>query len=125
MEIDAEFRGLDEAFDALTRALEPGVREGLERIAEAVAVAAATEHPYTDRTGNLTASIEATPATGTLADGTLTATVVAGEEYASYVDERPEYAFLKPARRRIEQAGEAARALDAALDRAAHDAGWV
>ena len=83
------------------------IAEELERVAEGharrVAAEAQASHPYTDRTGDLTASIEALPAQGDALDGTLSASVVAGMDYAGYV-EAAGFAFLEPAAERTESA---------------------
>lgn len=89
-------------FEAFERSLSEQLSSVLEaavtRGAEIVAFAARAEHPYTDRTGRLTASIEALPAvaTGDLARGG----VLAGMDYASFVE--ASHAYLAPAAQRVE-----------------------
>lgn len=95
----ATLDGIEEALQELedeTLSALPGI---VETWAQGAAQHARAEHPYTDRTGNLTASIEALPArtVGDRVEGG----VVAGAIYASYVDEgtdrsRP-YPFMEPA----------------------------
>lgn len=99
---DVERAGLDALEDAVTRA------------GEVVAFAARADHPYTDRTGDLTGSIEGLPAVRT-ANGAQGG-VVAGMDYASYVEGRG-YAFLEPAL--MSQQGRIDHELADALSRAA------
>ncbi len=114
--VDLAFRfdGADAALDALDAAVVDAIEAAVARGAEVVAFAARAEHPYTDRTGNLTESIEALPAVRT-ADGAVGG-VVAGASYAEFVERRPEYAFLGPAARRSED--RLAHELDDALEEA-------
>lgn len=83
--------------DGLDRELDAALTAG----AEAVAIEARASHPYTSRTGDLEASTQAQPATGTWSTGTLTAAVVADTDYAQHV-EAGHFAFLEPARARTE-----------------------
>lgn len=95
----ASLSGIEEALQELeseTLSALPGV---VETWAQGAAQHARAEHPYTDRTGDLTASIQALPArrVGDRVEGG----VVAGMSYASYVDEgtdrsRP-YPYMQPA----------------------------
>lgn len=95
----ARLDGIEEALQEL----EDEVMEALPGIvtqwAQGAAQHARAEHPYTDRTGDLTASIEALPAR-TMGDR-VEGGVVAGMDYASFVDEgtsraRP-YPYMEPA----------------------------
>lgn len=119
----ATLDGLDELLSTLEVVVGDELAAALTRGAEAVAFTAKADHPYTDRTGNLTASIEALPAVGSLRDGTLAASVVAGMGYASFVEQgtahSAPYPYLEPAldanEGRIEE--EAERGLAQAVDR--------
>ncbi len=121
----ATLNGLEEALQELEDETLSGLPAIVETWAQGAAQHARAEHPYTDRTGNLTASIEALPAraVGDRVEGG----VVAGMDYASYVDEgtsraRP-YPYMEPAARATESYAEeiADRGLRAAVTRAA---GW-
>lgn len=118
------FRARLDGFDAAIRDLEREVNASLppvvERAAQDIALRAKSMHPYTDRTGNLTRSIEPLPAVSA-PDGMVRGGVVAGEEYASYV-EAAGYEFMEPAAREVEPTME----VDAArtLADAAARAGW-
>lgn len=93
--------GVSGALSAWEREIASALEEVVEEQASRIATEARASHPYTDRTGNLTASIEALPAQGSARGGDLRAAVVAGEEYASYVDQG-RFAFLLPAAERVE-----------------------
>lgn len=105
--------GGDAAFDAIDAAVGDAIEDAVNRAAGVIAHAAAADHPYTDRTGNLTGSIEALPAVRT-AEGARGG-VLAGMDYASHVEARG-YAFLEPAAQRSE--GRLAHDLDDALEAA-------
>lgn len=64
------------------RALERETQRTVDDVAQAVADHAKTNHPYRDRTTNLTNSIQVLPG-----PGLNEAQVFAGEEYASFVEE--------------------------------------
>lgn len=117
--ISAELQGLD-AFDQLADALDEELVAVVERTAETAASIARADHPYTDRTGALTASLEALPATaqGSIARGG----VAAGTDYAEHVERRPGFAFLGPALDAAEAFAE--EDLAASAQRAASRAGW-
>lgn len=108
----AGLTGVAQALTGWEREIGEALEEVVEDHAARVAAEARADHPYTDRTGNLTASIEALPAQGSVRGGDLRATVVAGEEYASYVDSG-RFRYLLPAAERVE--GELADAADRAL----------
>lgn len=121
------FAGGDEALDDLFTALDRELSNGLQRAAELVALQASTTHPYTDRTGGLSRSIQAAPVIGSIATHNLRGVVVAGEDYASFVEEgtsrsRP-YPYLAPAAAAVDAAisTEGEKALEAAARRA----GWA
>lgn len=80
--------------DDLEAALLEGIEDGVRRAAETIAFAARAEHPYTDRTTTLTNSIEAVEPTRS--GDEVRGAVVAEAPYASYLEARPEYAFLGP-----------------------------
>lgn len=107
------------------------LQTGLELIANDVR----QNHPYTDRTGSLTASIRVDAVNGAWTAGNLTGSVTAAAEYASYVEAAycqgknksvilspGPYAYLSPGFVRNEMGLLAL--LEAAMTRAAHDAGW-
>lgn len=106
----------DETLEAL-----PGVIDGWSA---GVAASARADHPYTDRTGSLTGSIEALPARDV--GGRVEGGVVAGMSYASYVENGTErsrpYPYLAPAARDTEPYAEeiAERGMRAAITAA----GW-
>lgn len=108
-------------FDALEHAARDALVDAVDRAAEVVAFDARAEHPYTDRTGQLTESIEALPAHATVmgAEGG----VIASMPYASYVEARG-FEFLSPAFQRShdriehEMYDALERAVDRAVDRA-------
>lgn len=104
--VTLDVSGVLAAFEAeMTTALLDGAYEGAKIVAEE----AAQRHPYTDRTGALTAGIGAEPATLT-SGWRLTVRVVARKRYASFVDEGTKnkdgsqrnqpYPFLEPAYQR-------------------------
>lgn len=127
----AQLTGLDEAIASLEREVAREVPQGLRRGAEAVAAVARADHTFQNRTGNLEASIRVedqgvTPADvgdeHLSVDDELAVNVVAEMEYASYVNDNPDYAFLEPAFETAERAAEFE--LDEALQQAADQAGW-
>lgn len=100
----ATLSGIEEALQELEDETLAGLPGVVEQWAQGVAQYARAEHPYTDRTGNLTASIEALPAryVGEHVEGG----VVAGMDYASYVNEGTSraraYPYMDPAARATE-----------------------
>ena len=88
--------GGPEALDALDAAVGDAIEDAVARAAEVIAHAARADHAYTDRSGDLTGSIEALPAVRT-EDGARGG-VVAGMDYASHVEAKG-FAFLEPALR--------------------------
>jgi hypothetical protein len=105
--------GGDDALDALDEALGDAIEDSVGRASEVIAHAARADHPYTDRSGDLTGSIEALPVVRT-EDGARGG-VLAGMTYASHVEAKG-YAFLDPAAQRSE--GRIDQALDDALEAA-------
>lgn len=118
VDLDVMLTGLGPALDALDEAVLRGTVEGVTAAAETVAHAARADHAYADRTGALTASIEALPAERT--ERGAQGGVLAAEDYASRVEARG-FAFLGPAfersRDRIDHD------LEDALDRAVRRGG--
>lgn len=96
--MDARLTGFDQVERSLSDMLSSALEAAVARGAEIIAFNAKAEHPYTDRTGRLTASIEALPATVTGA--TAQAGVLAGMDYASFVE--ASHAYLAPAAQRTE-----------------------
>mgnify|MGYP000861797170 CR=1 FL=1 len=93
---------LDEALATMEARIEAALPEAMRTAAETVAAEARAEHPYTDRSGTLTASITAG---GVHTEGEhVVAEVVAEADYASYVAEgsahREGRPFLEPAHAR-------------------------
>lgn len=84
-----------DVFEELEAAVESAVLASVAGAAETIAFAAKASHPYTDRTRELTESIEALPAVA--GPEGVVGGVIAGSEHASYLEQRPEYAFLQPA----------------------------
>ena len=101
MTITATLGSADEAFDRIDRVLAEVLEAALARAAEVIAYAARASHPYTDRTYNLTRSIEPQPVV-MVNDEQAAGGVIAGEEYASYLEERDAFVFLAPAASRSE-----------------------
>jgi len=99
------------ALDALEGSVLDAIEDAVNRAGDVVAHDARADHPYQDRTGDLTASIEALPAVRT-ADGARGG-VLAGEDYASFVEARG-FAFLAPAAER--SGGRVELELDRALE---------
>lgn len=103
--------------DALDDELETAVR----RSTSAVAFAARADHPYTDRTRNLTRSTRDYAPRGRASEGTLRGEAGAYEDYASFVERKPRFAFLEPALERSRDHFDRYRddALEAAVRRVA------
>jgi hypothetical protein len=115
--ITFELEGFDELLDGFADAADAAAEAAVERAAELTAEEARQNHPYTDRTGDLTDSLGTYPAQGKFRDGNLSAAAIAGTHYAKYVNAHPDYEFLGPAWERVEsRAGaEAERVLEAAF----------
>lgn len=88
--------------DVLAEGVDHAVDAGLGQVGERVAQEARTNHPYQNRSGDLQASTQALEPSGRATDGTARVDVVALEDYASYLEDRPEFAFLAPAFERLE-----------------------
>jgi hypothetical protein len=73
-------------------ALERETGGAVDTLARAIADNAKRTHPYTDRTHDLTNSIDVLPG-----PGLLEAQVFADTPYAARLEGRPEYAYLAPA----------------------------
>jgi hypothetical protein len=73
-------------------ALERETGNAVDELAKRIADNARKNHTYTDRTTNLTNSIDVLPG-----PGLREAQVFAGEFYASHVEERLGFAFMQPA----------------------------
>ena len=125
MSRDADVRvsGATEAVADLLAALDQELQQGMLRAAQAVADEAASNHAYTNRTGDLQAATQAGAVTGSASDGEITAEVVGDMPYGEYVEGREGFAFLEPAAERSE--GRIEDEIDGALDRAAERAGWT
>lgn len=120
MRLTAHFVGVESAVAELERAFDDGAADGMERGSALVAAEARARHRFTNRTTNLERSIKHMPPFGRASDGTLAGLVVAEEDYASYVEANPAYAFLGPAW--AARQAEAARVMDLALQRALNGA---
>lgn len=93
--------------NVIKSALNRGVLRALEKAGDKVARSARDDHPYTDRTGDLTASIYATNPTGEIPAWE---TSVGGTTfYASYVEHGTErskpYPYLDPAGQKLGEDG--------------------
>lgn len=126
--------GVEKCLDELAAALSDEVTTAVDVVGQDAALDAARNHNddspgrerYCNRTGDLTASIEALAPMGDLVETGITGGVVAGMEYASYVEEGTDRArafpYLSPAQiatePRLQDQGERA------LDRAAGTDGW-
>lgn len=86
---------MGDAFDDLEAAVDAALLASVRDAADVIAFEAKASHPYTDRTRDLTTSIEALPAVA--GPEGVVGGVIAGEEHASYLERRSEFAFLKPA----------------------------
>lgn len=111
---------ISDAIRALEEAVEDAVRDAVREHAARIADAAKGDHPYTDRTGDLTASIRAYAprALGTA----IRSEVVADMPYADYVERRRPFAYLGPASDRVEPYFEFDT--EARMTAAARGAGW-
>lgn len=107
---------VDEWLGRLKDALDQQVRAALELTCSAVAEEARNNHPYTNRTGDLEAMTQPGGIAGSFYDDTLIGDVSADMPYASFVNDRPEFAFLEPAFER--SSGKIDRILADAIQRA-------
>jgi hypothetical protein len=124
MRIEFRLSGVREAVRDLEREIESSVEAALLRMGDDVASVAKATHPYQNRTGLLEKNTEGfSVLAGNFWRDSLEGGVIAATDYASFVDDRPEFAFLEPAWRLYEPQAEVR--LDAALSLAAERAGWV
>lgn len=86
---------MGDVFEELEAAVDEAALASVAEASKTIAYAAKTDHPYTDRTRALSESIEALPAIA--GPEGVVGGVVAGAEHASYLEGRPEFAFLQPA----------------------------
>jgi methylmalonyl-CoA mutase cobalamin-binding subunit len=112
IDLTLSLAGLDAFETRMNEAIDDALQAAVERGADVIAYAAKADHPYQDRTGDLTGSIEALPAIRA-AEG-VRGGVLAGMDYAAYVDAR--MPFLDPAARRSEDR------IEHELDQLIHDA---
>lgn len=112
----ADLLGLEAWVDELAAAVDDGADAGLAAASRLVADEARAGHTFANRSGDLEASIRPLDVAGRARDGEVRGGVVADEEYASYVEERPGFAFLMPAW--LAREADAALAVEAALERA-------
>ena len=109
------------ATERLGRMVDLELSRAVGELAEKTAAAARREHDFKNRTRTLEGSIESTPPVGAFSSDSLQASAVAGAEYAAFVERKIPY--LGPAWDSIEPY--ASEALEAALARAAREAGWA
>lgn len=121
MRIAAHLDGVERAAHALHDALDEEIAMALERCGRIVAAAAKTEHSFTNRTGDLEASIESLNAVGTFSRDTLSVSVVARMPYGSYLEEG-DWPFLASAL--AEHSSEMTGELEIGIERAIARAGW-
>ena len=120
LEISLDLSAWSTSARELRTQLNTTLHEAVRRGAQMVAETARADHPYVDRTGNLTRSIRSYAPRGTFLNESLRAEVIATERYASYLERRQLYAFLAPALGRSEGRIEhdLHDALEAAVERA-------
>ncbi len=92
-----DIESVAECMRGLENALDSEMHIALEECAFVVATEAVNSHPYTNRTGDLEGSTHGETPTGSFMDGSLAARVVADMHYGIYLEERTEFAFLRPA----------------------------
>lgn len=118
---DRVFLDVDQAIAELSAAIEQELPKGALEGARVVAEEAATNHPYTNRTGRLQSRTQAGRVRGSALRGLIRAEVLGDTRYGGFVEDgtsrsRP-YPYLAPAWRRREP--DFARALEASLELAA------
>lgn len=121
---DRVFLDVDRAIAELSAAIEQELPKGALEGARVVAEEAATNHPYTNRTGRLQSRTQAGRVRGSALRGLIRAEVLGDTRYGGFVEDgtsrnRP-YPYLAPAWRRREP--DFARALEASLELAARRA---
>ena len=114
--LDVE-RAIAEMLGAIEQELPKGALDGARIVAEE----AATNHPYTNRTGRLQSRTQAGRVRGSALRGLIRAEVLGDTRYGGFVEQgtsrnRP-YPYLGPAW--VRRQDDFARAVDAALERAA------
>ena len=114
--LDVE-RAIAEMLGAIEQELPKGALDGARIVAEE----AATNHPYTNRTGRLQSRTQAGRVRGSALRGLIRAEVLGDTRYGGFVEHgtsrsRP-YPYLGPAW--VRRQDDFARAIDAALERAA------
>jgi hypothetical protein len=117
----ARLKGVAEVFGALERDVDRELFRAFEREGRRVAEEAKRVHPFQNRTGDLEDSIAPLAVSGRASENSLEGGVVALMDYASFVNDRPEFEFLELAfnltRSEFEQD------IDAALQYAARHSG--
>ncbi len=118
---DRVFLDVDQAIAELSAAIEQELPKGALEGARVVAEEAATNHPYTNRTGRLQSRTQAGRVRGSALRGLIRAEVLGDTRYGGFVEDgtsrsRP-YPYLAPAWRRREP--DFARAIEASLELAA------
>lgn len=88
---------MDEVLAEITRQVDSGMHKAVEAAAKIEAEQAVRSHPYTDRIGTLTASIEAQRASGSFMHRNLYCEVTASAPYAGYVAAKPQFEYLESA----------------------------
>lgn len=119
--VDRVFLDVDQAIAEMSAAIEQELPKGALEGARVVAEEAATNHPYTNRTGRLQSRTQAGRVRGSALRGLIRAEVLGDTRYGGFVEDgtsrsRP-YPYLAPAWRRREP--DFARAIEASLELAA------
>ena len=115
---DRVFLDVDQAIAELSAAIEQELPKGALEGARVVAEEAATNHPYTNRTGRMQSRTQAGRVRGSALRGLIRAEVLGDTRYGGCVEDgtsrsRP-YPYLAPAWRRREP--DFARAIEATLE---------
>lgn len=116
-------RGLRSEQLRLLRALDDELEACVVTVAEDVAYSARVIHGFVNRTGKLEQSIRRTRPVGRFTSETLACSVVAGADYAEFVERRRDLAFLGPAWAANEARAE--QHLEDALEWAVKRSGWT
>ena len=112
-----------DAVRALRDAIDEHLRRAVVEIADNIAHTAQQTHPWQNRTGTLQAETQGDNVVwGDLWDGTLEGAVVARTNYASFLEDNPQWEWLGPAWEANEPFAE--DDLERALGRACSEAGW-
>lgn len=91
-----DLQALADMFAGLGPRLEHNLTRAVRIVATKAVAEAKTHHAYTDRTGFLTNSIEASEPTGSALAGDLSATISAGAAYAEYVEKGTRPHVIRP-----------------------------